>query len=115
MVDNITPEQQRLMALTERIASGVSIIGILFIIFTYSFSSSFSKPINRLVFYASWGNLGLCIVALISIDGPNAGRKKASDCLLLQNQAANGCMHLESSALCQFQGFMAQLYSYPRC
>ena len=77
-----------MMALTERITASFSIVGILFIILTYLFSSSFSKPINRLVFYASWGNLGLCIVALISVDGPDAG---------------------QNSPLCQFQAFMAQL------
>ncbi len=88
MAATLTPEQHNVMVLTERITSAFSIIGILFIILTYTFSSDFSKPINRLVFYASWGNLGLCIVALISMDGPDAG---------------------QNSALCQFQGFMAQL------
>ena len=88
MVTSLTPEQNRMMALTERITASFSIVGILFIILTYLFSSSFSKPINRLVFYASWGNLGLCIVALISVDGPDAG---------------------QNSPLCQFQAFMAQL------
>ncbi|KAL8876162.1 MAG: hypothetical protein Q9198_005591, partial [Flavoplaca austrocitrina] len=87
MAPILTPEQHLVMALTERLISGLSIVGILFIILTYSFSSAFSKPINRLVFYASWGNLGLCIVAFISMDGPDAG---------------------EDSPLCQFQGFMAQ-------
>lgn len=88
MATSLTPEQNRMMALTERITASFSIVGILFIILTYLFSSSFSKPINRLVFYASWGNLGLCIVALISVDGPDAG---------------------QNSPLCQFQAFMAQL------
>ena len=91
MASTLTPKQNLVMALTERITAGVSIFGILFIILTYIFSSYFSKPINRLVFYASWGNLGLCIVALISMNGPDAG---------------------DDSALCQFQGFMAQLYSF---
>ncbi|KAL8831521.1 MAG: hypothetical protein Q9191_000830 [Dirinaria sp. TL-2023a] len=89
MEPTLTSDQQRLMAFTERIVSGISIAGILFIILTYLMSSSFSKPINRLVFYASWGNLGLCIVALISMKGPDAG---------------------QDSVLCQFQGFMAQLF-----
>ncbi|KAL8989607.1 MAG: hypothetical protein Q9169_008323 [Polycauliona sp. 2 TL-2023] len=89
MAPSLTQEQSLVMALTERIISSASVVGILFIILTYMFSSAFSKPINRLVFYASWGNLGLCIVALISMDGPDAG---------------------EDSALCQFQGFMAQLF-----
>ena len=88
MTPTLTPEQHLIMIYTERIVSCISIVGILFIILTYLFSSSFSKPINRLVFYASWGNLGLCIVALISMDGPDAG---------------------PNSPLCQFQGFMAQL------
>ncbi|KAL8639589.1 MAG: hypothetical protein Q9226_008856 [Calogaya cf. arnoldii] len=89
MAPSLTPEQHLVMVLTERLISGASIVGILFIILTYMFSSSFSKPINRLVFYASWGNLGLCIVAMISVDGPDAG---------------------DNSPLCQFQGFMAQLF-----
>lgn len=88
MEPTLTPKQHDVMVLTERITSALSIIGILFIILTYTFCSNFSKPINRLVFYASWGNLGLCIVAFISMDGPDAG---------------------EDSALCQFQGFLAQL------
>lgn len=88
MESNLTPGQNLTMALTERIISALSLVGILFIILTYLFASSFSKPINRLVFYASWGNLGLSIVALISMNGPDAG---------------------QNSPLCQFQGFMAQL------
>ncbi|KAL8672234.1 MAG: hypothetical protein Q9168_003306 [Polycauliona sp. 1 TL-2023] len=89
MAPTLTPEDRLMMALTERIISSVSILGILFILLTYMFCSGFSKPINRLVFYAAWGNLGLCIVALISMDGPDAG---------------------DNSALCQFQGFMVQLF-----
>lgn len=89
MASALTPHQQWMMSITERTVASISILGILFIILTYLFSSSFSKPINRLVFYASWGNLGLCIVALISMSGPSTG---------------------QDSGLCQFQGFMAQLF-----
>ena len=88
MTPTLMPKQHHVMIYTERVMACISILGILFIILTYLFCSSFSKPINRLVFYASWGNLGLCIVALISMDGPDAG---------------------QNSPLCQFQGFMAQL------
>ncbi|MCJ1473700.1 hypothetical protein MMC13_002351 [Lambiella insularis] len=56
---------------------------------TYFFSSSFEKPINRLVFFASWGNLGMNVAALISEAGPQTG---------------------QASALCQFQGFMVQMF-----
>ena len=88
MAPALTPEQHRIMAITERIASSISIVGILFIILSYLLASGFSKPINRLVFYASWGNLGLCMVALISVNGPDAG---------------------QNSVMCQLQGFLAQL------
>lgn len=85
---NITPEQRHAMAMTERVVSGFSIVGIGFIMLTYFFSASFDKPINRLVFFASWGNLGMNIAALISESGPSAG---------------------QASPLCQFQGFMVQM------
>ena len=93
MAPHLTVREHHIMVLTERITASISIVGILFIILTYLFASGFCKPINRLVFYASWGNLGLCIVALISMSGPDAG---------------------QDSALCQFQGFMAQLWVVPR-
>jgi len=83
-----TTEQMQAMAITERVVSCFSIVGIVFIMSTYFFSSSFDKPINRLVFFASWGNLGMNVAALISESGPLAG---------------------QASPLCQFQGFMVQM------
>ena len=40
----------------ERACSIFSLLGCLFIIVTFSMSKAFHKPINRLVFYASFGN-----------------------------------------------------------
>ncbi|KAL9136393.1 MAG: hypothetical protein Q9175_002410 [Cornicularia normoerica] len=42
---------------TERVASCFSLIGTSFILFTFLYSPAFRKPVNRLIFYASWGFL----------------------------------------------------------
>ena len=76
------------MSVTERVMSVFSVAGILFILITYSFCASFKKPINRLVFFASFGNLGINVAALIAENGPLAG---------------------SGSALCQAQGFLVQM------
>ncbi|KAL8649165.1 MAG: hypothetical protein Q9226_005688 [Calogaya cf. arnoldii] len=56
---------------------------------TFTFSPAFRKPINRLIFFASWGN-ALCNVAtLMSQSGIRAG---------------------PDSHLCQFQGFLIQIF-----
>jgi hypothetical protein len=52
--------------LIERVASSLSLIGIAFIVVTYAASQSFHKPINRLVFYASIGNIFTNTATLMS-------------------------------------------------
>lgn len=84
----LTAGQTRALIATERVVSVFSLIGILFILITFYFLSSFNKPINRLVFYASFGNLGMNIACLISEKGPEAG---------------------STSSLCQFQAFLIQM------
>ncbi|KAL8669762.1 MAG: hypothetical protein Q9168_005656 [Polycauliona sp. 1 TL-2023] len=69
----LTTGQTHALMVTERIVSVFSIFGILFILITFYFLSSFNKPINRLVFYASFGNLGMNIACLISENGISAG------------------------------------------
>ncbi|KAL8683927.1 MAG: hypothetical protein Q9186_000138 [Xanthomendoza sp. 1 TL-2023] len=86
---SLTPGQANALIATERVVSVFSIIGILFILITFYFLRSFNKPINRLVFYASFGNLGMNIACLISENGPNAG---------------------SNSSLCQFQAFLIQMF-----
>ena len=81
--------QSQAIVTTERVNSVVSICSIMFILVTFLCFPSFNKPINRLIFFAGWGNLGSTIASLISEAGPLAG---------------------PDSALCQFQGFLVQMY-----
>jgi len=67
----------------------VSLVGIAFVISTFLFSKSFNKPINRLIFFASFGNMGSNIAALIADAGPLAGN---------------------NAPLCQFQAFLVQMF-----
>ena len=80
--------QTNAMQITERVTSIFSMLGILFIISTFLLCRGFDKPINRLIFFASWSNLGMNVATLIAEDGPAAGRH---------------------SALCQFQGWAIQM------
>lgn len=89
---DLTSGQKTALMITERVVSIFSILGIFFILVTFYFLSSFNKPINRLVFYASFGNLGMNIACLISEDGIYAG---------------------PLSPLCQFQAFLIQMYGAP--
>ncbi|KAI5462041.1 hypothetical protein BGZ63DRAFT_453289 [Mariannaea sp. PMI_226] len=70
----------------ERVGSCFSLLGCCFIISTFCFSKAFHKPINRLVFYASIGNLIVTVGTLI------------------------GTTYIEhiDSAGCQMQAFMIQ-------
>lgn len=85
---DLTSGQKNALMITERVVSIFSILGIFFVLVTFYFLCSFNKPINRLVFYASFGNLGMNIACLISEDGINAG---------------------PLSPLCQFQAFLIQM------
>jgi hypothetical protein len=72
----------------ERACSVLSLVGSVFTIVTFCSSKKFHKPINRLVFYASWGNMLTNVGTLMSrayISSPN-------------------------SVGCQLQGFLIQLY-----
>ncbi|KAL8749019.1 MAG: hypothetical protein Q9184_006970, partial [Pyrenodesmia sp. 2 TL-2023] len=80
--------QLRALETTERVASCFSVTGTVFIALTFTFSPSFRKPINRLIFYASWGNLLCNVATLMSQSGIRAG---------------------QNSGLCQFQGFLIQI------
>ncbi|KAK7967403.1 uncharacterized protein PG986_001680 [Apiospora aurea] len=57
--DSDTHSQGKLNAITivERTGSVFSLLGCIFIIISFSCSKAFHKPINRLVFYASFGNM----------------------------------------------------------
>ena len=89
MSSDLTPGQLTALSVTERVNSCISLVGIFFVIGTYLGSAAFDKPINRLIFFASFGNLGSNIASLISEAGPLAG---------------------PASALCQFQAFLVQMF-----
>ncbi|KAA6409340.1 MAG: hypothetical protein FRX48_06893 [Lasallia pustulata] len=86
---SLSPRQSNALEITQRITSSFSILGSLFVIATYLVSSDFHKPINRLVFYASWGNLVANVATLVAQSGIRAG-----------------C----DSVLCQAQGFAIQMF-----
>lgn len=81
--------QMYAVEVVERLTSVLSLLGELFIISTFLASKDFHKPINRLVFYACWGNLMSNIGTIIATSGIDWGAE---------------------GALCQFQGFLIQMY-----
>ncbi|KAI2696580.1 hypothetical protein CBS147332_8932 [Penicillium roqueforti] len=87
----MTLSEQQILAIsaTERVCSTVSLVGTFVIVATFIWSPTFRKPINRLVFYASWGNMMANIATIISADGIHSG---------------------VDSSLCQFQGFLIQWF-----
>lgn len=89
MSPSVTPSQAHTLEVTEKVTSILSVVGASFIIGTFLLDSRFRKPINRLVFYAAWGNLFANVGTLISRSGINLG---------------------VNSPLCQFQAFLIQWY-----
>ncbi|KAI9681430.1 MAG: hypothetical protein M1817_002714 [Caeruleum heppii] len=89
MGSKITPGQIKAVEITERLTSVLSLLGCGFIIVTFLSSSYFHKPINRLVFYASFGNIITNVATLVSTSGIEAGL---------------------GSPLCQFQAFIIQMF-----
>lgn len=85
----LTHEQIRTLTIVERSASVLSVIGIVTIIATFSLSSQFRNPIHRIVFINAFYNLFDVTATFISLSGPAAGN---------------------DSKLCQFQGFLMQMY-----
>lgn len=71
----------------ERACSVFSLLGCIFIITTFSLSESFRKPITRLVFFASFGNLMTNVATIM----------------------ARSYVGVPSSPACQFQGFLIQM------
>jgi len=84
----LTDEQLHVLEVTERVAASFSFVGCCFTLLTFSLSPRFRKPVNRLIFYASWGNFLSLIAAFMFHVAIEAG---------------------PTSALCQFQGFIIEL------
>lgn len=80
--------QLNAMGIIERVCSVFSLLGSVFVIVTFICSKAFHKPINRLVFYASFGNMLCNVGTLMSrtyLDQPD-------------------------SVGCQFQSFLIQMF-----
>ncbi|RDW71040.1 hypothetical protein BP6252_07603 [Coleophoma cylindrospora] len=86
--DEISEAQLHALVVVERVGSSLSLIGCIFIIVSFLMSKAFHKPINRLVFYASIGNIMSNIATIIA-------------------RASLGSL---GSFLCQFQGFLIQMF-----
>jgi len=84
---SLTESQASAVETAEKVSSVLSVVGAAFIISTFLLDTNFRKPINRLVFYAAWGNLFANVATLISRSGIRLG---------------------VTSSLCQFQGFLIQ-------
>src|SRR2546423_12895322 len=82
-------EQMYAIEVTERVCSVFSLLGTAFIITTFLTDKAFHRPINRLVFYATWGNIMSNVATLISTAGIRLGI---------------------NSGLCQTQAFIIQWY-----
>jgi hypothetical protein len=85
----LTENQLHTLAIVERCASVLSTLGIAVIIGAFCYSRQFRNPIHRLVFINAFYNLFDTAATFISLSGPKAGN---------------------ASALCQFQGFLMQMY-----
>lgn len=83
----LTAAQKQDIIIIERTSSILSLIGAAFVIVTFTFSEKFRKPINRLVFLATFGNILTNVATLISVSGVEAG---------------------SASPLCHFQAFLIQ-------
>lgn len=69
--------EAQLLAVTniERACSVLSLVGSLFVLITFCFYDGFHKPVNRLVFYATFGNLFTNVGTLMSrtyIESPDS-------------------------------------------
>ncbi|KAJ6026413.1 uncharacterized protein N7446_004985 [Penicillium canescens] len=73
----LTDEQLRAISIAERVGGSSSLLGCAFIITTYCASTAFRKPVNRLIFYASFGNIFSAVASLMSRDGVTEGRNSA--------------------------------------
>jgi hypothetical protein len=77
--------QLEAISIIERVCSVLSLLGSSFVIGTFVLSKTFHKPINRLVFYASFGNMMSNVGTLMSrsyTDQPNSAGCQAQAMLI---------------------------------
>lgn len=88
MDSGLLPSQLEGVTILERVCSGFSLFGSMVVIATFCFSKAFHKPINRLVFYATFGNLMTNVATLMARS-------------FIEDQHSPGC---------QFQAFLIQMF-----
>ncbi|SPQ21257.1 ea3a01e0-9b37-4408-aaaa-3f4796b0837b [Thermothielavioides terrestris] len=88
MDPGLADQQVEIFTILERACSGLSLVGCVLVISTFSLSKAFHKPINRLVFYATFGNLMTNVATLM----------------------AGSFIHDVNSAGCQLQAFLIQMF-----
>ncbi|EOD52424.1 putative g-protein coupled receptor protein [Neofusicoccum parvum UCRNP2] len=86
----MTPTQELVIESVARTTSAISLAGCLFILLTFALFPAFRKPINRLIVYASIGNILTNSATVVSV--------------------AAIPRHGASLALCRFQGFFIQMF-----
>ncbi|KAH7406187.1 G protein coupled receptor family protein [Phaeosphaeria sp. MPI-PUGE-AT-0046c] len=80
-VGHLTHEQTTALEICTRTMSVLSLLGSCYIISTFLAFSFYRKPINRLVFYATWGNILANVATLISTSGiPHKGQSLTPLC-----------------------------------
>ncbi|EAW12298.1 G protein coupled receptor family protein [Aspergillus clavatus NRRL 1] len=84
----LSEHQQGILSTIERACSCLSVVASMIVIATFLSSRQFRKPINRLIFWATWGNLMSNVATLIAESSVRTG----------------------SAALCQFQAFVIQWF-----
>jgi hypothetical protein len=85
--NELTQAQLSALSVIERVCSVFSLLGCIFIIISFCCSKAFHKPINRLVFYASFGNMMTNVGTLM----------------------AREYISMPDSVGCQFQAFLIQM------
>ena len=85
MPSSFTPAQQNAFTIAERVSSVFSLFGVSIIIVSFALYPQLRKPVHRLIFLASCGNILYIVATMIATSGLNAGA---------------------TSTLCQFQGFL---------
>lgn len=91
--DAVDQHQLDTITAVTRAASALSAVGVLTIMATFCLSKHFRNPMHRLIFINSFYNAFDVTCTMISTSGPQAGN---------------------SSALCQFQAFLNQMYVQSR-
>lgn len=109
MALGLTANDLKLITIIQQVCSVLSLIGCLFIITTFCLCDAFHKPINRLVFYASFGNImaSICFIMADSFIESPKGAGCQTQAFLLHTyvtsaQLARGSIPL--TIYCRFVG-----------